>query len=167
MSPLQHPPALHPLRRVLPVPLLHRRPLRHDETDHASLPPTISQTACCEVARETVDKPAAPPAPGELCAESLKLPAPLSADHAIGLTRSSRMAGRSALVARGLPPAARAAPTTTRYAVTSELKRTNNPERACQKRPFCAARPRQTSHQLAARNRRSAARSHHFPRHAP
>ena len=50
-------------------------PLRHDETDHASLPPTISQTACCEATRETVHKPAAAPAPGSCCAEDLVLPA--------------------------------------------------------------------------------------------
>ena len=37
--------------------------------------PTISQTACREAARETVDKPAAAPAPGERCAEDLVLPA--------------------------------------------------------------------------------------------
>jgi hypothetical protein len=71
----QRPPAPRPLRRVLAIPLRHRRPLRHDDTDHASLPPTISQTACCEATRETVDKPAAAPAPGELCAEDLALTA--------------------------------------------------------------------------------------------
>jgi len=69
--------------------------------------------------------PAAAPAagPSSTTAAPKATAALLRADHAIDLMRSSRMAGRYALVACGLPPAAQAAPTTTRYAVTSELKR--------------------------------------------